>query len=158
MRSPGKDQPGERRGANTDSASLTYKDRCPSCYYSTTGTSNGLRTWFCLLLLILEAHQKKEQLIYPPRFLQVPVAFNNYCQGRYHTTVKDDFHLPVIHHRPAPRTTPRQDLTNRVCKHCGTSYKPTSPNSSYCSDTCSRKARSIREQKRRAAKRAGDAN
>ncbi|OPX73676.1 MAG: hypothetical protein A4E38_00002 [Methanoregulaceae archaeon PtaB.Bin108] len=148
--------PGRVDNPDTPSAPLTYKDRCPSCYHSTTGTSNGLRTWFCLLLLILEAHQKKEQLIFPPRFLQVPIAFNNYCQGRYHTTVACDFHLPVIHHRPAPRTTPRQNLSTRVCLHCKRSYAPKSPNSNYCSPECSKAARAAREKVRRAAKRAGD--
>lgn len=87
--------------------------------------------------------------------LNTELAFH-FCRGD-HFTPRGEMKIPPIRKKPAPASKPRQNLISRVCKYCGNSYKPGSPNSNYCSPECSREARAIREKARRAAKRGGDA-
>ena len=155
MRTPGQDQPGERRVANNPSAPRTHITCCPQCDNSTTGTSNGRRARLCLARSTLDAHQEYHQLVAPRCVLNCETAFS-FCEGR-HFFPRRELTLPPIPKRlPVEREGRRLTFAARRCQHCGKSYRPRNGNSNYCSNECSRKARASREKARRDAKRAGD--
>lgn len=148
--------PGKRaERPDNPSAPRTYKTCCPKCDNSTSGTSDGRRARLCLNDGVLDEHQRSHQLTVIRRALNCESAFS-FCGGRFFTP-RGELTVPPIRKKPAPASKPRQNLISRVCKYCGNSYKPGSPNSNYCSPECSRGSRSKREKERRAAKRAGDA-
>lgn len=146
--------PGQRAGGPVSaSGTRNHKTCCPKCDNSVSGLASGRPARFCVEHPVLDLHQEYYSLIAPRMMLNCELAFH-FCEGLYRIP-RGELTVPQVH-KPRPTTATRQNLTNRVCKQCGMSYRPRSLNSSYCSDTCSRKARSIREQKRRAEKRTGD--